>query len=48
MSAEDIRHDVGDAWGGSSVVIGRNAVGDDLYKKTAGNGGTLGDVTTDI
>ena len=36
------RRDVGDAWGGRSAVGSSNAVGDDLYRETAGNRGTLG------
>ena len=42
------RQDVGDAWGGISAESGRNAVGNDLYRETAGNCGTMGGVTTNI
>ena len=37
-----------DAWGGSSTGSGGNAVGDDLYRETAGNCGKVGGVTTNI
>ena len=47
-SAADRRRDVGDARGRSSVGRGRNAVGDDLYRETAGNRGTVGGVMTNI
>ena len=39
---------MGDVWGGSSGGSGGNAVGDDLYRETAGNRDTVGGVTTDI
>ena len=42
------RQDVGDAWGRISAESGRNAVGNDLYRETAGNCGTMGGVTTNI
>ena len=47
-SAADRRRDVGDARGGDSEGSGGDAVGDDLYRKTAGNHGTVGGVTTNI
>ena len=47
-SAEDSRWDVGDSQGGSSTGSGRNEVGDDLYRDTAGNCDTVGGFTTDI
>ena len=47
-SVADRRRDVGDARGGSSAGSGGNAADDDLYRETAGNRGTVGDVTTNI
>ena len=39
---------MGDARGRSSAGSGGNAVGDDLYRETTGNCGTVGDITTNI
>ena len=39
---------MGDAWGGSSAVGGRNAVGNDIYRKNSGNRGTVCGVTANI
>ena len=39
---------MGVARGGSSVGDGGNAVGNDLYRETSGNRGTVGGVTTTI
>ena len=47
-SAADRRREVGDAQGVSSAGSGRNAVGNDLYRETTGNRGTVGGVTTNI
>ena len=48
VSASDIRRDMGDSRGGSSVGSSGNKVGDDLYKDMAGKSGTMGGVTTNI
>ena len=48
MSVTDIRQDMGDTWGRSSVVIGGNAIGNDLHSDTKGNCGTVGGVATNI
>ena len=48
VSVADGIRNVGDSWGGSSAGISRNAVGDDLYRETADNCGTVGDVTIGI
>ena len=45
--ADSIR-EMGDARGGSGVVIFRNAVKDDLNRNTTGNCGTVGGVATDL
>ena len=47
-SVEVRRRDVGYARGGSIVGIRGNAVGDDLYRETAGMRGKLGGVATTI
>ena len=47
-SAAYSRQGVGDAQGERIEVHGGNAVGDELYRETAGNRGTVGGVTTDI
>ena len=39
---------MGDAWGESSAESRNKLVGNDLYVDTAGNCGTVGDVTTTI
>ena len=47
-STVDKRRGVGDTRGGSSAGSGENAVGDDLYRETPGNRGTVGGVTANI
>ena len=47
-SVADIRRYMGDARSGSSVKISRNTVGNELYRETTGNRGTVGVVATDI
>ena len=42
------RQEVGYDWSVSSVGGIRNSVGDDLYRDTAGNCGTVGGVTLTI
>ena len=41
-SATDSGRDMGDARGGISAGSGRNIVGDDLHRETAGNRGKVG------
>ena len=42
------RRDVGDSWGGRSVVGSRNAADDDLYREMAGNCDAVGGSTPTI
>ena len=42
----DSRRDMGDARGRSSEESGGNTVGNDLYRETTGNYGTVGGVAT--
>ena len=48
VSAEVRRQDVGDTRGERSGVSIRNVVRYDIYRETAGNRGTVGDITTTI
>ena len=48
VSVADTRRGVGDARGGISAGSSGNAVGDDLYRETVDNRGTVGGVTNTI
>ena len=47
-SATNMIRYMGDAWGRSSAGSGGNTVGNDIYRETSGNRGTVGGFTTNI